>query len=577
MPTYIETIAERINSGTHHAYLLHGNTRDLQLGANGSCSLVEHLTEVFSLADQPYLTAIYRVGVGWSFAVESDRARFAQIAGLAPQTAPSAFAGLVNNSQQADDLPIEIAAAVLLIDQALRQTDQRVLCIIDRAELVSPATNYDRMSQPERATLSILQAIASDYAIANSGNLFVLITDTILELHDSLRLANSRYFAVEITPPDRDERQLIVDKVLPQLAAGSVRVEVQPDQLVATTSMLSRYALVDIFRDATARGVLSMEAVRQVKSQALAMEYGEVIETLDPLPKGYDQIAGMEKLKAYCNEVIANMRVANYLDCPVGLLFCGAAGLGKTHFTRALAGQSGLPAINFNVGKLLGSFVGQSERNLERALTAIRSAAPCIVLIDEIESAFPDRATAVSGDSGVSARILKRMLEELSNPNQRGRVLWIGCTNYPRKIDAALARAGRFDVSVAFVPPTINEILNLIEMLAAGLQLMPNDPASIAQRLQGYTNAEIDQVSRKARQVFAASGCTNDEAWHGAIDRVRANTRGVQEMTLAALEAVNDADLLPAEYLDQWRRVTNQVVQPQPQQAAAGSTTRRPF
>lgn len=579
MTTYIETIAARIESGTHHSFLLHGNTRDLQLGAAGSCNLVQHLTEIFSMADQPYLTAIYRVGIGWSFAVESDRAKFAQLTGLA-QSAPtnSAFAGLMGSgSSQPTDLPIDVPSAIGLIDQALRQNESRVLCIIDRAELVCPVTTYDRMSPQERATLSLLQAMAADDSITSNGNLLVLITDTIVDLHDSLRLANSRFYAVEITPPARDERLIIAEKVYPQLSAAGVLVNVPQDQFVSVTSMLSRYALMDIFKDSSTRGALDIESIREVKAAALAQEYGEVIESLEPLSNGYESIAGMDKLKSYCNEVIANMRAGNFSDCPVGLLFAGAAGLGKTFFTRALAGQSGLPAINFNIGKLLGSFVGQSERNLERALTAIRSAAPCIVLIDEIESAFPDRATAVSGDSGVSARILKRMLEELSNPNQRGRVLWIGCTNYPRKIDAALARAGRFDVTVAFVPPTESEISGLVTMLGNSLKIVPTSTGleTIAARLVGYTNAEIDSVSRKARQLYASNPQDIDQCWHFAIDRVRSNTRGVQEMTAAALESVNDADLLPDSYIDQWRRLTNQAAPAAPAQTPARNT--RPF
>lgn len=576
MAMYLDTIAERINSGTHHAYLLHGNTRDLQLGARGSCSLVNHLTDIFSLSDQPYLVAIYRVGTGWAFAVESDRAKFAQISGLT-DSAPSAgaFAGLMGNQSAASDLPIDIPSAIGLIDAALRQTTERILCIIDRAELVQPVTTYDRMSPAERATLSILQALACDDSIGQSGNLIMLITDTIVDLHDSLRLANSRFYSVEITPPDAAERATIAEKVYPQLDSAGIRLDVDQVQFVGITSMLSRYALMDIFNDASARGVLSGDAIRQVKSAALAMEYGEVIESLEPLANGFSAIAGMEKLKEYCNGVFANMRAGLFADCPVGLLFAGAAGMGKTHFTRAMAQASGLPAINFNVGKLLGSFVGQSERNLERALTAIRSASPCIVLIDEIESAFPDRATAVSGDSGVSARILKRMLEELSNPNQRGRVLWVGCTNYPRKIDAALARAGRFDVTIAFVPPIQSEIVNLLKMLSVSLGIEPVDYDSIATRLVGYTNAEIDSVARKSRQIVGSMG-SSDAAWHSAIDRVRANTRGVIEMTSAALESVNDADLLPDAYLEQWRRVTNQSpVQPAP--SASGSSNRRAF
>lgn len=157
------------------------------------------------------------------------------------------------------------------------------------------------------------------------------------------------------------------------------------------------------------------------------------------------------------------------------------------------------------------------------------------------------------------------MLEELSNPNLRGRVLWIGITNYPNKLDSALARPGRFDATVAFLPPTETERIELLALYARkyGAEYPTAQTLQdIARKLEGYTNAEVENVVRKARQVISRTKPGNqqnlDACWIDASNRVRANTRGVAEMTQSALLAVNDADLLPVEYIDRWRRLTNQ-------------------
>jgi len=569
MTTYLETIAQRVNANTHHAFVLHGGTRDLQLGKMGSCSLVDHILETFAaLPDSPRLVAVYRVGLGWSFALESDRANFTTLVGLAAAS-NDPFAGM-SGSASAGDLPLDAATAVGLIDIAMRQSDQQVVIVIDRAELVAANQGYDRMSAADKAILSILQSVASERRVEDTSNLLILITDVLIDLHESLRLATSRYYAIEIFPPDYGERLAIGEKVLPQLIESGCNVELSAQEFATATSMLSRYGLMDVLRDGRASASLSRSQVREIKSAAMAQEYGEIIETLDPLPNGFLDIAGMVPLKNYFRSVVDHMVAANYSDVPTGILCAGAAGLGKSFFMRGLAGECGLPTINFNIGKVLGSFVGQSEKNLERAITAIKSASPCIVVIDEIESVFPNRASgSPNGDSGVSSRILKRMLEVLSDPALRGRVLWIGITNYPQNLDAALARAGRFDVVVAFVPPSKSEIVALIELYSvkyglsvsyAGIAAMRGID-EIAASLAGYTNAEIENVARKSRQLNA-QGMDFTDSWQEAIARVRSNTRGVLEMTNAALLAVNDSDLLPSEYIAQWRRVTQQETLP---------------
>ena len=40
---------------------------------------------------------------------------------------------------------------------------------------------------------------------------------------------------------------------------------------------------------------------------------------------------------------------------------------------------------------------------------------------------------------------------------KRGKIIWIGATNYPNKIDEALKRAGRFDKKIPFFAPTDEE------------------------------------------------------------------------------------------------------------------------
>lgn len=578
MTNYLSELGRKYNNESNHAFLLYGATRDLQLGASGSCSLVDHIMQAQAEAR---LVVSFCIGAGWKFATDSDRATFKQITGI--EQASGDFAGLTSNTGS-DDLPIDAASAIGLVDSALRQSDQKVMLVLERSELIAPAQTYDRMAPADKAILALLCKLATDRAVESTGNMIVLITDNLLDLHESLRLASSRFYAIEITPPSFEERLSIAQSVFPQLLDRGVQIELEAEAFAQATAMLTRYGIMDIILDAQAPDNLrlSKSQVKAVKAQVLSQEYGDVLEPLEPLVSGFDAIAGLDPLKELFVEIVDNMIAANLGDVPTGILFAGAAGLGKSYFMRGVAGACGLPVINFNVGRLLGSFVGQSERNLERALTAIRSAAPCIVVIDEIETTFPDRGTSgPSGDSGIGQRILKRMLEELSDPANRGKILWVGITNFPNKLDAALSRAGRFDLTVAMLPPTEKERLALLRLYAKKYDVnLPYDDQnqilpSTAKLLVGYTNAEIENVVRKVRALFKSYG-TND-AWQEAPKRVRANTRDVALMTNLALAAVNDGDLLPLEYIDQWRKITNQTPEASTGTGTSAGSNRKPF
>jgi hypothetical protein len=517
---------------------------------------------VFSQLESPRLVAVYRVGIGWQFAVDSDKAKFSEITGLASDNS-GALAGLANTD---DQLPIDTATAIGLIDLAMRQSKVAVVCVVDRAELVCANATYGTMSPSDKAVLSILQALAADASVADTRNLLILVTDTLSDLHSSLRLASSRFYAIQIVPPDYNERLEIARQVLTQLeTTHNCQLEISAEQFAQATSMMTRYGLLDVLLDAKQSGKLTKAQVRTVKAQVMSQEYGDILEPLDPIESGWRGVAGMAQLKAYFDTIVADMLSGNLSDVPAGILCAGAAGLGKTHFMRCVAGETGLPVINLNIGRILGSLVGESEGNLERALTAIRGAAPCMVVLDEIETTFPDRSTqGAQGDSGIGQRILKRMLEELSNADNRGRVVWIGITNFPQKLDAALSRAGRFDITVAFLPPTESERVALVELYCAKYDMLIPSQKSLldhAGKLAGYTNAEIENVVRKARQICVDRWQDGQVslAITDAISRVRANTRDVQVMTLNALAAVNDSDLLPDAYIDQWRNVTGQV------------------
>ena len=73
-----------------------------------------------------------------------------------------------------------------------------------------------------------------------------------------------------------------------------------------------------------------------------------------------------------------------------------------------------------------------------------RSATPCVIFFDELDSLAPNRGK--SGDSGgVMDRVVSQLLAEMDGLHSSCDVFVIGATNRPDLLDPALLRPGRWD------------------------------------------------------------------------------------------------------------------------------------
>lgn len=90
--------------------------------------------------------------------------------------------------------------------------------------------------------------------------------------------------------------------------------------------------------------------------------------------------------------------------------------------------------------------------------TRARSAAPCVIFLDELDSLAPNRGA--SGDSGgVMDRVVSQLLAEMddmmgSDADQQKQIFILAATNRPDLIDPALLRPGRFD-KLLYVGPCV--------------------------------------------------------------------------------------------------------------------------
>jgi len=90
---------------------------------------------------------------------------------------------------------------------------------------------------------------------------------------------------------------------------------------------------------------------------------------------------------------------------PRGILLHGPPGCAKTTLARAAAGAAGVAFLSLSPADVYASsYVGEAESVVRRAFSLARSASPCILFFDEIDSIVAASGSNKSGmDRGNSA------------------------------------------------------------------------------------------------------------------------------------------------------------------------------
>lgn len=134
-----------------------------------------------------------------------------------------------------------------------------------------------------------------------------------------------------------------------------------------------------------------------------------------------------------------------------GLLLYGPHGCGKTYIARALAGELGAAFMNVRISDVMARYFGESEANLHGLFETARANAPVVLFLDEIDALGMRRSNASYSSMRPLTNQLLMELDGIGSENEG--VFVLAATNTPWDVDPALRRPGRFDRSVAVLPP----------------------------------------------------------------------------------------------------------------------------
>ena len=186
------------------------------------------------------------------------------------------------------------------------------------------------------------------------------------------------------------------------------------------------------------------------------------------------------------------------IEPPSSLLLVGPPGCGKTMAAFAIACDLGLPLFVVRLDSLLGSFLGNSAKNLRRVFdNAVAN--PSVLLLDEFDSIGKMRDD--SQEVGEIKRLVGSLLQNLDNVY--GRQIIIAATNHHHLLDPAVWR--RFDTALHLDKPGYVELKQIYGKHLPGC-LDDHLVDAIAALSEGLTGSDVTNVINRAFQdqfVFA--------------------------------------------------------------------------
>merc|ERR1712151_85333 len=185
-----------------------------------------------------------------------------------------------------------------------------------------------------------------------------------------------------------------------------------------------------------------------------------------------------------------------------GVLFFGPPGCGKTMLAKAIANECQANFISIKGPELLTMWFGESESNVRDVFDKARTAAPCVLFFDELDSVGQARGSSMGDAGGAGDRVLNQLLTEMDGAGAKKNLFFIGATNRPDILDEALIRPGRLDQLIYIPLPDKSSRINIFKAVLRKSPVAPDISFDFTAELTAdFTGADITELCQRAAKA----------------------------------------------------------------------------
>lgn len=548
MPAWAQELSKKIFSRSVSQFILYNNVRDLvafpEPGKPGQLqyqTLADYLARTV-FADRSVII-LYDISKGIYFANPAMQADFFKTMQLTQQ-----------------DMMRQPSFALKAMEIFIRLSIEKkksVAVIMDHAEMIVPMTLTSAMSLEDRKCIVMLKKWANDPNYFANAITVCLITDNLSDLNDRI-VRNTTTEKIEIEYPDAQERLDYIryyiqsEKNLKTDNLFEKYSWVTPEQIAHTMAGLNRRQLQKLMAHARENGdIIDFVYLVAMKKNFIEEESFGLLEIIQP-KQNLDAVAGYDAIKQKLRNLAQAMKAGKHDTVPMGYLFSGPVGTGKTFLVLSFVGEIGVPCVKFL--NFREQWVGVTEANLEKILNLLKAMWPIGVIIDEADAFLGDRNE--QGDSGTSSRVFAQLASFMGDTYYRGKVIWFLITCRPDLLPIDMKRQGRAEEHIGvFYPDTeeekealframlkkfnveLEEDVRLSELYDIAHPLSGADMESLITRVRMELAIEgKETVSRESlKKVFGDFIPTNDP-------------ESIELQTLAAVIESTSKALLPEKY-----------------------------
>jgi hypothetical protein len=535
-PAWASELASSYLRGASSVYLLHGNIHDLvPAGDSSFVSLETYLaTEIFGTRD---VVLAYDRGSGIRF-LASDSGKRRAMQEDFEKSLSAADRGIRHKDPKLvfELLDRYILAKLVEDSKEGPGLGRKSLAILIRyLETITPAVDASWLTSELGAHLIQVLNWANDPSIRSADVTLCLLTENLSDLHP--RLAENPFLTkMEVPLPDESLRERYARVALKKRGET-------PAAIAREANGLTLVAL--------GQAISSGASLREAKKALIEKQCLGLVEFVAP-KHGLDLVVAERAVRERLEQDVALFRSGRFDALPMGYLFCGVIGTGKTFTATCFAGSLGIPAVVFR--NLRSKWVGSSEGNLQKVLSVTKALSPVAVIIDEADAALGTRAA--SGDSGTGSRMFAMLSTLMSDTEYRGRILWMLLTSRPDLLPVDLKRQGRCEVHIPLFPPSTDETRREMFVALARKAGLAVDAADVPSIPQGLSGADIESlvVSSIRRAAIRSETSPSPEIFREALAHFRAPEYGLEKelQELVAVREATDPAFVPEPLRDRY-------------------------